>query len=148
MKWFLGTFTARFNRRHKVFGHLFSGRYKALIVDGSGDGYFRRVCDYVHLKSEFMGAEHYGAARRESWEEKAGRIIGEELRRLKWKEAELDSRPKGDTGKDSDCREAAGGNDRDFWLDCGPVAHGQPQPRAEPGLCLSEEAVIVSNSEN
>jgi REP element-mobilizing transposase RayT len=49
MKWFLGTFTSRFNRRHKLFGHLFSGRYKALIVDGSGNGYLRTVCDYVHL---------------------------------------------------------------------------------------------------
>lgn len=27
MKWFLGTYTARFNRRHQLFGHLFSGRY-------------------------------------------------------------------------------------------------------------------------
>jgi REP element-mobilizing transposase RayT len=49
MKWFLGTYTARFNRRHKLFGHLFSGRYKSLIVDGSGNGYLRTVCDYVHL---------------------------------------------------------------------------------------------------
>lgn len=49
MKWFLGTYTARFNRRHKLFGHLFSGRYKALIVDGSGNGYHKTVCDYVHL---------------------------------------------------------------------------------------------------
>jgi REP element-mobilizing transposase RayT len=49
MKWFLGTYTGRFNRRHKQFGHLFSGRYKALIVDGSGDGYLKTVCDYVHL---------------------------------------------------------------------------------------------------
>ena len=49
MKWFLGTYTSRFNRRHKLFGHLFSGRYKGLIVDGSGDGYFKTVCDYVHL---------------------------------------------------------------------------------------------------
>jgi len=49
MKWFLGTYTARFNRRHKLFGHLFSGRYKALVVDGSGDGYLKTVCDYVHL---------------------------------------------------------------------------------------------------
>src|SRR5437667_376121 len=49
MKWFLGTYTGRFNRRHKVFGHLFSGRYKSLIVDGSGRGYLRAVCDYVHL---------------------------------------------------------------------------------------------------
>ncbi|HTY88408.1 MAG TPA: transposase [Candidatus Acidoferrum sp.] len=49
MKWFLGTYTSRFNRRHKLFGHLFSGRYKALIVDGSGTGYLRTVCDNVHL---------------------------------------------------------------------------------------------------
>jgi REP element-mobilizing transposase RayT len=49
MKWFLGTSTSRFNRRHKLFGHLFSGRYKAVIVDGSGNGYLRTVCDYVHL---------------------------------------------------------------------------------------------------
>jgi putative transposase len=49
MKWLLGTYTARFNRRHKYFGHLFSGRFKSLIVDGSGTGYLRTVCDYVHL---------------------------------------------------------------------------------------------------
>jgi REP-associated tyrosine transposase len=49
MKWFLGTYTSRFNRRHKLFGHLFSGRYKALIVDGSARGYLKSVCDYVHL---------------------------------------------------------------------------------------------------
>ncbi|HVR35896.1 MAG TPA: transposase, partial [Methylomirabilota bacterium] len=49
MKWFLGTYTTRFNKRHKLSGHLFSGRYKALLVDVSGDGYFRTVCDYVHL---------------------------------------------------------------------------------------------------
>ncbi|MEY2409917.1 MAG: REP-associated tyrosine transposase [Verrucomicrobiota bacterium] len=49
MKWFLGTYTSRFNRRHKLSGHLFSGRYKSMVVDGSGDGYLRTVCDYVHL---------------------------------------------------------------------------------------------------
>lgn len=49
MRWFLGTYTARFNRRHKLSGHLFSGRYKSLVVDGSGNGYLKTVCDYVHL---------------------------------------------------------------------------------------------------
>src|SRR6266478_5178434 len=49
VKWFLGTYTSRFNRKHKLFGHLFSGRYKALFVDGSGNGYLKSVCDYVHL---------------------------------------------------------------------------------------------------
>jgi REP element-mobilizing transposase RayT len=49
MRWFLSAYTLRFNPRHKRFGHVFSGRYKALVVDGSGNGYLRTVCDYVHL---------------------------------------------------------------------------------------------------
>jgi hypothetical protein len=42
MKWLLGTDTSRFNRRHRLFGHLFCGRYKSLIVDGSGRGYLKK----------------------------------------------------------------------------------------------------------
>ena len=49
MKWLLGVYTRRFNIRHQECGHLFAGRYKALSVDGSGNGYLRTVCDYVHL---------------------------------------------------------------------------------------------------
>jgi REP element-mobilizing transposase RayT len=49
MKWFLGTYTSRFNHRHKLSGHLFSGRYKALVVDSTTPGYLKTVCDYVHL---------------------------------------------------------------------------------------------------
>lgn len=49
MKWLLGTYTLRFNRRHQVTGHLFGGRYKALIIDGASPGYLRTACDYVHL---------------------------------------------------------------------------------------------------
>jgi putative transposase len=49
MKWFLGTYTQRFNARHRLRGHLFAGRYKSLLVDGSDDYYLRVVCDYVHL---------------------------------------------------------------------------------------------------
>ena len=60
MKWLLGTYTGRFNRRHKYSGHLFSGRYKALVVDGSSQGYLRTVCEYVHLnpvRSHLLGPE-------------------------------------------------------------------------------------------
>ena len=49
MKWLLGTYTSRFNRRHKLVGHLFSGRYKALVIDADTLGYLRTVCEYVHL---------------------------------------------------------------------------------------------------
>jgi len=194
MKWLLGTYTARFNRRHQLFGHLFSGRYKALIVDGRGSGYLKTVCDYVHLNparaklltpeqplsayrwsswpeylkrpakrwpwlrverllgeyriaqdsaagrrvlaqaleerrlseagadyqairrgwclgdetfrkellaqmSERRGAEHYGAERLETDVARAERILGEELKRRRWAEADLAKRAKGDLGK-------------------------------------------------
>ena len=45
MKWLLGKYSGRFNRRHRLAGPVFSGRYKGLIVDGSGTGYLRVVCD-------------------------------------------------------------------------------------------------------
>ncbi len=49
MRWFLSAYSIRLNHRQKLFGHVFSGRYKALLVDGSGNGYLRTACDYVHL---------------------------------------------------------------------------------------------------
>ena len=49
MKGLLGTYTQRFNGRHQLRGHLFAGRYKALPVEGSGTGYLKSACDYVHL---------------------------------------------------------------------------------------------------
>jgi putative transposase len=194
MKWFLGTYTSRFNRRHKLFGHLFSGRYKSLLVDGSGRGYLKSVCDYVHLNparaklltveaplrsfawsswpayllaaskrpvwlrvdrllgewgipkdspagrqrleqaleerrgaeegkefkpirrgwclgeaafrkellaqmSERLGPEHYGEERAERAEAVAEQIIAAELKRRRWKEADLKTRPKGEPVK-------------------------------------------------
>jgi REP element-mobilizing transposase RayT len=60
MRWLLSAYTLRFNPRHKRFGHVFSGRYKALVVDGSGNGYLRTVCDYVHLnpvRARLLGPE-------------------------------------------------------------------------------------------
>jgi len=93
MKWFLGAYTGRFNRRHKLFGHLFSGRYKSLIVDGSGNGYLRTVCDYVHLNpvraklvrpEKKLGSYRWSsyreylrpAGRRPAWL-RTGRLLGE-----------------------------------------------------------------------
>jgi REP-associated tyrosine transposase len=49
MAWLQSTYTIRLNHRHKLFGHVFSGRYKAQLVEGSGNGYLRAACDYVHL---------------------------------------------------------------------------------------------------
>ena len=55
MKWFLGTYTQRFNRRHQHGGHLFGGRYKAQMIDERSPGYLRRACDYVHLNPARAG---------------------------------------------------------------------------------------------
>jgi putative transposase len=93
MKWLLGTYTGRFNRRHKLSGHLFGGRYKALVVDGSGTGYLKTVCDYVHLnpsRAKLLGPEQaLRDYRWSSWPEylkapgrrwpwlRVGRLLGE-----------------------------------------------------------------------
>ena len=40
MRWFQTTYTVRFNRRHQLSGHLFQGRYKAVVVDPEETEYF------------------------------------------------------------------------------------------------------------
>ena len=49
MKWLQGTYTQRFNRRHRLRGHLFQGRYKALLIDGEEPGHFLQASSYIHL---------------------------------------------------------------------------------------------------
>ena len=49
MKWFQGTYTQRFNKRHNLSGRLFQGRYKSPAVDPGQREYFERVCTYIHL---------------------------------------------------------------------------------------------------
>ena len=48
MQWLQGTYTKRFNSAHRVWGHLFSGRYKAIPVDPAPN-YFLAAADYIHL---------------------------------------------------------------------------------------------------
>ena len=55
MKWLLGTYTMRFNRRHHYSGHLFGGRYKAQVIDETTPGYLRTAADYVHLNPARAG---------------------------------------------------------------------------------------------
>jgi putative transposase len=60
MHWLLSTYTIRLNRRHETTGHVFSGRYKALVVERDGGGYLQTVCDYVHLnpvRAHLLGAQ-------------------------------------------------------------------------------------------
>lgn len=41
------TYTSYFNRKYKLVGHLFQGRYKALVCDG--DSYLLELVRYLHL---------------------------------------------------------------------------------------------------
>jgi putative transposase len=91
MRWLSGVYTKRFNIRHKLCGHLLAGRYKALVVEGSGNGYLRTVCDYVHLnpvRANLLKAEQtlesfawssygwYLKSRRPAWL-RVDRLLGE-----------------------------------------------------------------------
>lgn len=42
-----GVYTQAFNRRHRRVGHLFQGRYKAILVDK--DAYLLELCRYIVL---------------------------------------------------------------------------------------------------
>jgi hypothetical protein len=75
--------------RQMEFGHLFSGRYKALIVDGSGNGYLKSVCDYVHLSPVRAGLLKPEEVR-EAAVSKAERIVQEELKNMHWCEPDAD----------------------------------------------------------
>ena len=46
MKWLQSTFANRFNRYRQANGHVFQGRYKAILLDGDALG---PVCHYIHL---------------------------------------------------------------------------------------------------
>jgi putative transposase len=46
MRWLQSTFSNRFNRFRKENGHVFQGRYKAILLEGDAVG---PVCHYIHL---------------------------------------------------------------------------------------------------
>lgn len=49
MKWLQGTYTQRYNARHRQRGHLFQGRYRAVPVEAESAAYFQTVSTYIHL---------------------------------------------------------------------------------------------------
>ncbi|MEX1113664.1 MAG: transposase [Akkermansiaceae bacterium] len=60
MKWMLGVYSQGWNRRRERHGHVFQGRYKAVVVNGEerGGTYFKIVADYIHLnpaRSRWVG---------------------------------------------------------------------------------------------
>lgn len=62
MKWLMGVFSQGWNRRRLRRGHVFQGRYKAVVVNGEEKEahYLRVVADYIHLnpvRSAWVGGE-------------------------------------------------------------------------------------------
>ena len=50
MRWVQNAYTRRLNHRHKLWGHVFGGRYKAVLVENDLDSdYFGNLWDYIHL---------------------------------------------------------------------------------------------------
>lgn len=68
MQWLQSTFANRFNAYRGERGHLFQGRYKALVVeDGEALG---QVCHYIHLnpvRAAIVSAEQLGEYRHSSY---------------------------------------------------------------------------------
>jgi REP element-mobilizing transposase RayT len=68
MQWLQATFANRFNRLRGERGHLFQGRYKALLVeDGAALG---QVCHYIHLnpvRAGLVTVERLGEYRHSSY---------------------------------------------------------------------------------
>jgi putative transposase len=73
-----GVYTQAFNRRHGLVGHLFQGRFKAILVDG--DAYLLTLCRYVERNPVAAGLvrhagdwpwssyrAHVGAAAAPAW---------------------------------------------------------------------------------
>jgi REP element-mobilizing transposase RayT len=61
MKWFQGTYSIRFNLRREKRGHVFQGRYKAVLVDPEERSYLPTVSDYIHLNPVRAGLLERGA---------------------------------------------------------------------------------------
>ena len=90
MHWFQSCYTLRYNARHRLSGHVFQGRYKAIPVEAHRD-YLFPLADYIHLNPLRAGmasgedlkeylwsslSQYVDAAKRPDWLE-CGCILGE-----------------------------------------------------------------------
>jgi putative transposase len=74
MRWFQNTFTRRINSRHRLWGHVFGGRYRSILIENEDFGgavwrdYLRTAIDYVHLNPGRAGVVDGGAITVESYQ--------------------------------------------------------------------------------
>ncbi len=78
-----GVYTQRFNLRHERVGHVFQGRYKAILVER--DSYLLELCRYVVLNPLRTGmVRHAGQWRWSSYRETAGQRPGPPWLAVSW----------------------------------------------------------------
>ena len=87
MGWLQNAYTRRINTRHRLWGHLFGGRYKAILVEAGNC--FWALLDYIHLNPvragvvrDREGLEAFG------WSSLAA-YIGWPSRRPQWLETDM-----------------------------------------------------------
>jgi len=80
MQWLQATFANRFNRLRGERGHLFQGRYKALLVEEGGP--LGQVCHYLHLNPVRAGI--VPAAQLQDYRYSSYWYLGRPTRRPKW----------------------------------------------------------------
>lgn len=79
MQWLQATFSVRFNRWRNERGHVFQGRYKALIVEPDAAG---AVCHYIHLNPVRAGI--VGLSVLATWPWSSLHVLIEVRRRARW----------------------------------------------------------------
>lgn len=72
MHWLQSTFATRFNRFRRERGHLFQGRYQALVIEDQAA--LARVVDYIHLNPVRVGLVEAGQVAAFRWSS-LGRLI-------------------------------------------------------------------------
>jgi len=75
IQWLGGGYGVWFNRRHRRWGHLFGGRFKAIVI--GDEGHLVEVSRYVHLNPVRVGALGLGKGERRRLAVGAGRAPGE-----------------------------------------------------------------------
>jgi len=60
MQWFQATYTLRFNARHRLRGHVYQGRYKAVVIDSDEKEFLDRIGSCIHLNPVRAGMVRAG----------------------------------------------------------------------------------------
>jgi putative transposase len=86
MQWLNVSYSLWFNRRHDRVGHLFQGRFKAVLVENLGG--WQQIARYVHLNPVRitimgLGKQHRAAARLGFGEKPSPEIVAQRLRLLR-----------------------------------------------------------------